>query len=200
MAIDQVKSIWASLLEANEISTPRQKQILILGSNTTALRKELTNLTQEEDGLTFSFFSQELKDDEDGTVEIGLYSLSNDPSFRDLIKAAITADTIEDTAIVIYVDWTDPSSFLDQITRWLSILEAEIEEIRKHKKDLIARLMVSIESHIRFYKAPDVMEPGAIINFLVPLSDGVLTRNLGMPIVVVCGNVSLPADSRARRC
>ncbi|KAI8801785.1 dynein light intermediate chain-domain-containing protein [Cladochytrium replicatum] len=132
------------------------------------------------------------------------YALQHDPN------------ALGDSLALIVLDWTEPWKFVESLERWLSVLEREILGIVQSREGEDARisgeifedLCLRVELYMREYSETvgaqaNGVEPASGENTQPvlglstplyattthvpsPLPQGALTKNLGIPIVVVC--------------
>lgn len=62
-----------------------------------------------------------------GVYQLGLSAVEYMP----LLKFALGADTLADSAVIIVLDWTRPWEFLETFQRWIDVLQHRIDEICK---------------------------------------------------------------------
>ncbi|WVQ94127.1 hypothetical protein IAU59_001205 [Kwoniella sp. CBS 9459] len=144
--------------------------------------------------------------DEDSVPPLSVfYPPSSHPSLLKLVPKALPPRSLSDTAVVIVLDWTKPSSMVHELVNWLAWVEewasssaerGEAEELRE-----------KLQSHLQHYSEPPVAPAGgstsagtavgagtafAGVGPLLPLGQGSLTLNsAGIPIVVVCTKADL---------
>ncbi|OCF34912.1 hypothetical protein I316_03459 [Kwoniella heveanensis BCC8398] len=158
-------------------------------------------------GLALGYEVLDIGDgDEDSVPPLSVfYPPSSHPSLLKLLPKALPPKSLSDTAVVIVLDWTKPSSMVQELVNWLSWVEewassagerGEAEEMRE-----------KLQSHFQHYLEPPVAAAGssgaisagvgngttfAGVGPLLPLGQGTLTLNpAGIPIVVVCTKADL---------
>lgn len=62
-----------------------------------------------------------------GVYQLGLSAVEYMP----LLKFALGADTLADSAVIIVLDWTRPWEFLETFQRWINVLQHRMDEICK---------------------------------------------------------------------
>ncbi|KAJ3221551.1 hypothetical protein HDU81_010565 [Chytriomyces hyalinus] len=144
-------------------------------------------------GLAMQFAYAHVYDDSDAEEAAALVNLfeMDGPVFAPLLRFALPPYAIDRTAVVICLDWSRPWAFMDQLEQYLVLLEREMADIAAHMRE-------KIESDFREYREPDAdgntskfntatMDANiSTHNVTLPLGQGVLTNNLGIPIIVVC--------------
>ncbi|KAK8844775.1 hypothetical protein IAR55_006625 [Kwoniella newhampshirensis] len=135
--------------------------------------------------------------DEDSTPPLSIfYPPSSHPSLLRLVPSALPPKSLSDTAVVIVLDWTRPSSMVRELVTWLSWVDqwapqsaqpGEVEDLRER-----------LQAHIQHYSEPSSSSlAGASATYagdgeVLPLGPGSLTLNQsGVPIVVVCTKADL---------
>ncbi|EJT50405.1 hypothetical protein A1Q1_00337 [Trichosporon asahii var. asahii CBS 2479] len=100
---------------------------------------------------------------------------------------ALPPNPLPDTAVVIVLDWTKPSSMVRELLTWLSWVDGWAQRVSKDTDEMRDRL----QAHLQHYTEPPA--PGtpaptkALGTTLLPLGPGTLTLNpAGVPIIVVC--------------
>lgn len=120
--------------------------------------------------------------------------------------ARASMDTLKDTLIVLLLDWQQPWTFLEQLRNWLSTLHDMIDTASDHgltssradwssSRALLDEMKQRLTLTLANYKEPSAsgtaQESGALSVQLEgdeaeALTEGMLTDNWGVPIVVVC--------------
>ncbi|KAJ3285630.1 hypothetical protein HK104_009391 [Borealophlyctis nickersoniae] len=161
-------------------------------------------------GLSYSYMEVTEDDSEDVVARIGLYHLASDAAYQALVRLPLNLDTLADSLVVLVLDWTRPWLFLQSLDRWLTVLEREVNGMMEQRRRLVFELREKLEAYVRSYTEPaDPAQGGgksSVANgsdaasksdgtasaasaqqhsVVLPLSPGVLTTNLGIPIVVV---------------
>lgn len=108
-------------------------------------------------------------------------------------------ENFENLIIAIVLDFTKPYLFLDQLSKWADVIFEISKKLPTTKQN---ELRKKLEDHFRLYKNPDKQDDiandneeskeqtenddemnEAIMN--MPLDDGILNVNLGIPIIVI---------------
>ncbi|KAN0060831.1 hypothetical protein ACQY0O_007490 [Thecaphora frezii] len=164
-------------------------------------------------------------------VATGSSSSSAKANANGLFQPRASIEALQDSLILITLDWEQPWTFLDQLRNWLEILRELVDsasegslskrphETRKWSKAQVAldEMRERLESYIRHYVEPQPANAAAGVNGGVddlgagtilpppstllsaaleeddpsPLTDGMLTENWGVPIVVTCTKADL---------
>ncbi|KAL7749035.1 hypothetical protein RI367_005685 [Sorochytrium milnesiophthora] len=142
-------------------------------------------------------------DHEDLLMRLGFYHMSS-PHHSHQALLPLNADFQASTLAVIVLDWSKPWLFLEQLEGWLAMLETLIKSTVQPAADANQpvdtewweRLREAVDIHWKTYAEPSAQANGEgggqsrpvslQIDALLPLGPGCLTRNLGIPIAIVC--------------
>ncbi|TPX47848.1 hypothetical protein SeMB42_g03189 [Synchytrium endobioticum] len=203
VGINEATPLWSSILSntSSSRSVP-SKNILIVGdqhSGKTTIVQHLKHTTShqrnpeqeqadESDELGLSYSYLDIRDDDDIAARVGIYQLATHAAYSNLIQFGLNAKTIADLLIVLVLDWTKPWSFVHTLQSWLSILEAEVEQLETQQPELMSSLRERQETFVRTYTDVGESTPvtGLQHHILLPLGQGCLVKNLGIPLIVVC--------------
>ncbi|KAF8932219.1 hypothetical protein BGZ52_010695, partial [Haplosporangium bisporale] len=164
--------------------------------------------------LSYSYWNVEDEENEDTVARLGIYQIAGShKSYHALLKYCLNTTTIADTVILIVLDWSRPWTFMETLQRWVKVLEGAIEQVRQEGavatatwtkgKALMDELQEKLGRYLQEYTEPQPHPSlGATTifnesqtfglgasdtqNVLLPLTEGCLTSNTGLPIVVVC--------------
>ncbi|KAJ3171718.1 hypothetical protein HDU88_007798 [Geranomyces variabilis] len=212
--------IWDSILKsvASSKAVPT-KNVLVIGAEqagkTTlinAIRKQrdaeqtagARGFTEPELALTYSYM--DISDEENEVLaRAGFYHLASDTAFGNLIRFALDADALNHSMVLIVLDWTKPWEFITTLETWLGVLEREIAKRTKGSQGLFEELQEKLEVSWRRYTSPseakNVAAPSTNATptrsfqhtITLPLGPGTLTRNIGLPIVIVAAKADATA-------
>lgn len=130
----------------------------------------------------------------DTLARVSLYLLSDpSPSFTPLLQPLLNPDTIPNTLVVILLDWRQPWFWLRQLRDWIQLLRAlfmslddrcteKMEEVMARCQDKGRGSNVLDGSHVTGASEADIS---------LPLGPGEWEEALGLPVCVVCQNVSV---------
>ncbi|KAG9038612.1 hypothetical protein FRB95_000834, partial [Tulasnella sp. JGI-2019a] len=208
--------LWSSILDS--VSSSRaipSKNVIVLGepssgkstlSNALLQRSNQRSRAENQEGgggssgdFAIGYDWGNVKDDaeEDILARLSVYTVpSSSPAHLALIPHFLPPkSSLLQTLVMIVLDWTRPSAFLDQMRIWLEWIDQwaqgdgarELEVMREEGRE-------RLQSHIQHYTEPaansEVLPvPGVnmLSSTLLPLSQGVFTHNRsGVPIIVVC--------------
>ena len=162
-----------------------------LGSNT-----HYTNLLSPKDStpstspLEYSYINS--KDPADGTRErlskVNVFSLEH-PELKNLLNFALNNKTLDKTLFGIVLDWEQPWRFTQDLETWTDIwhetLGKVLSSLPLEEQD---KLVKNVEDYVKSYRPPG---SASISIEDLPLPEGVLTVNLGIPILVICNKCEL---------
>jgi len=201
------ENIWFKILNSISSSKVTQcKNLLILGddnSGKSTIINEIANRHPTEDNskipkYALSYTYIDINEEEDTVAHVGLYRLSGNSTYKSLISYALTEETIGNSVAIISLSWENPSNFLKSLESWLEILENEIKN--SISSDLLKELQSKMERSIHEYKDPNNndsskmelnIDSSELNEINIPLPEGCLTKNLGIPIIIVCTKCDL---------
>lgn len=121
---------------------------------------------------------------------------SPSPSFAPLIKPLLTPQSIPNTALVVLLDWSEPWSWVRQLREWMLLLRTVLFALPDENKIIMEEVMSQWKERGR----------GGSLNLdgttataagegdvSLPFGPGEWEEPLGLPLCVVCQNVSLPS-------
>ena len=142
---------------------------------------------------------------------MGVYQLSSSES-SDLLNLALSPSTLLNSLVIIILDWERPWTFLSHLGDWLSLLHIAVASIRSSTTGedrgeyLFELARERIEAFHRAYQEPTLREDGTVVSLPIgsqarrdivadlnalPLPQGTLSDNIGIPIIVCCTKVSI---------
>lgn len=140
--------------------------------------------------LEYSYINS--KDPADGTNEklskVNIYSLEQ-PELKALLSFALNSKTLNRTLFGVVLDWEQPWRFRQDLETWIDIWHETLGKVLStlplEEQD---QLVKNVEDYIKNYR-----EPGTSSNALedLPLPEGVLEVNLGIPILIICNKSEL---------
>lgn len=192
------EDLWSTIL--SEVSThsrsklPSGKNVLVMGevgSGKTTLVAKLQGIEEymKGRGLEYLYFSVH-DDDIDDHTRCNVWVLDGDLYHKGLQGVAVPVDSIEGTLLVVTVDMSRPWNALDSLQKWGAVAREHIDKLRVPPETL-RELEHKLVRQFQEYTEPG--DEGAPQrrseeedSVLLPLGDNTLTRNLGIPMVVVC--------------
>jgi len=201
------ENIWFSILNSISSSKATQcKNLLILGDDNSGkstiinefVARHPTEDTSKIPKYALSYTYVDITEEEDTVAHVGLYRISGNSAYDSLIPFALTEETIANSVAIISLSWENPSNFLKSLEQWLNILEIEIK--KSISSELLEELKGKIEKNINEYKDPNNddtdkielnIDSSELNEINIPLPEGCLVKNLGIPIIIVCTKCDL---------
>lgn len=130
-------------------------------------------------------------------ARVSLYLLSQ-PSdkFADLVAPLLTPEAIEHTALVILLDWNQPHLWLRQICQWVRFFRSVTKKLGDEEHFKMEEIMEAWKSRgrggasVNLDGTPSATAASGDGDSSLPLGPGEWTDALGLPLCVVCQNVS----------
>lgn len=200
------ENIWASVLSEVQLKGTHKlssnKVILVIGdreSGKTTLVAKLQGNVDPKKGSGLEYAYIDVRDEyRDDHTHLAVWLLDGDPSHSNLLKYALTEHTFAETLVILTVSMTTPWAMLDQLREWASLLQDHIdklslsaEAIREYQHRYTRRWQEYVEpgdelEAVQLRRTSRHVESEEETgDHLFPLPEGVLTRNLGLDIVVV---------------
>lgn len=203
-ATNEKENLWSAILgevqKQGSTKLPSNKSVLVLGDNATGKTSLIAKLQGVEDpkkgsGLEYAYI--DVKDDyRDDMTRLGVWVLDGDPGHTNLLRYALNESNYAHTLIILTVSMTTPWGWLEQLNHWIKVLLTHIETLKldpAEKQEARQRLITSWQSYC---EVGDDLDPGSPVkrtmrnssiddDDLMPLTEGALTTNLGLDIVVV---------------
>ena len=102
----------------------------------------------------------------------------------------MTKRTVPETLLVILLDWAEPWDWARQIRDRIRLLREVLTVLDEETKEVMGQIMQEWQQRRR---GPGVGYDGGLVegNVVIPLGPGEWDEALGLPLCVVCHNVSL---------
>ncbi|KAF9927884.1 hypothetical protein FBU30_002806 [Linnemannia zychae] len=163
--------------------------------------------------LSYSFWNVEDDENEETVARLGIYQVAGShKSYHALLKYCLNTRTIADSVVLIVLDWAKPWTFMETLQRWIKVLEGALQQISQEGavatatwtkgKALLDELQEKLARFIQEYTEPQshpsigsaIFSESQTFNLgtadaqsvLLPLTEGCLTNNTGIPIIIVC--------------
>ncbi|KAF9128324.1 hypothetical protein BGW39_005165 [Mortierella sp. 14UC] len=163
--------------------------------------------------LSYSFWNVEDDENEETVARLGIYQVAGShKSYHALLKYCLNTKTIPDSVVMIVLDWSKPWTFMETLQRWIKVLESALQQICQEGavataawtkgKALMDELQEKLARFLQEYTEPQphpsigsaIFSESQTFNLgstdaqsvLLPLTEGCLTNNTGVPIVIVC--------------
>ncbi|WVO15107.1 hypothetical protein L204_102751 [Cryptococcus depauperatus] len=145
-------------------------------------------------GLALGYEIIDVGEEEDAVPPLSVfYPPSSHPNILKLVSTALPPKSLSDTAVVIALDWTKPSSMVQELLTWLSWVEQWAQGFAEQGE--VDELHEKLQSYLQHYSEPSAnSSTSAYANLgpLLPLGPGTLTLNsAGIPIIVICTKADL---------
>ncbi|XP_058120274.1 cytoplasmic dynein 1 light intermediate chain 2-like [Anopheles ziemanni] len=196
------ENLWSSILTEvqtqNNVKLPSNKSVLVLGdiaSGKTTLITKLRAVGSSKNGSGLEYAYIDVRDEHrDEQTRLNVWILDGDPAHTNLLKFALNENSYPHTLVLVTLSMTTPWNWKDQLEHWMKILENHIAglSIDPEKSERCqARLTTRWQKYFEDFeaesptKSTDGLSSQESKPDALPLSEGVLTVNLGLDIVVV---------------
>jgi len=180
--------IWEDILSSLQSTSSNRgnKTLVVLGAASVGKSSLIARLAGVRDvtnissgvGLEFSYLT--VKDEGDLVGRIGVYATSS----KHFLPHVLTKERLSNCVVVLMLSLCEPWSIDDQIFYWSSSLEQHMKDLKLEDKEL-ATLQHSIADRFASYILPE--SEGDQI--LLPVPEGALTTNIGLPLIVLLSKV-----------
>ncbi|CAO3611282.1 unnamed protein product [Cunninghamella blakesleeana] len=143
-------------------------------------------------GYTYSDIYDE---DNEMIAKLGIYKLSS-PEHSSLLKFIMNEEMIKDLMIIITLDWSKPWSFVSSLEKWLNTINQvflQLYNSHANIKILLDKLSNDVKEYIQNYSESNETSYRSSSTLIkssdqvkLPLTNGQLSTNYGIPIAVVC--------------
>ncbi|KAL4451029.1 hypothetical protein ABPG74_021351 [Tetrahymena malaccensis] len=149
--------------------------------------------------------------DEDTMAKLGVYIIDEETQ-NQLLPIVLKQNTVKDTLITIMLDLSEPWTFMEQLDKWIEMITNHLQSLQISLETL-DQMRAKVEKQFRDFKEPVLDSDGKLVNksdtqispeeeaeltkikSSVPLPEGSLTSNLGIPIVIVANKSDLIAQN-----
>ncbi|CAG5135289.1 unnamed protein product [Candidula unifasciata] len=207
---DDAENLWADILSEVQSSSssklPTTRTVLVLGDNEsgkTTLIAKLQGVEEPKKGSGLEYYYIDVKDEyRDEQARLNVWVLDGDPHHTGLLKYALKEETFSDTLAMLVVSMAQPWSVMETLNKWVEVLAEHIHKLRI-PPDVMREYEQSLVRAFQAYTEPGdgpiatQAPPRGEVNPLhppasgseeeshLPLGELTLSRNLGIPIVVV---------------
>lgn len=109
-----------------------------------------------------------------------------------LLKPLLKPHTIPETLLLILLDWTEPWNWARQLRDWIRLLRKVMVPLDDDAKEAMEEVMQEWQQRRRGGGAYDnTGSSSSETNITIPLGPGEWDEVLGVPLCVVCHNVSI---------
>ncbi|XP_069678594.1 cytoplasmic dynein 1 light intermediate chain 2 isoform X3 [Periplaneta americana] len=201
---DNKENLWSAILgdvqTRGNTKLPSCKSVVVLGDNESGKTTLIAKLQGVEDpkkgsGLEYAYIDvrDEYRDDH---TRLSVWVLDGDPSHAHLLRFALSEESFPHTLVMFVVAMTTPWGILDQLQTWATVLQDHIDRLKIDIDDLQDARHKYVKKWQDYVEPGDELEQGSPMRRtsrnledeggdILPLGEGVLTRNLGLDVVVV---------------
>ncbi|EGR30364.1 light intermediate polypeptide 2, putative [Ichthyophthirius multifiliis] len=138
--------------------------------------------------------------DDETMAKLNFYVIDNYDKI-DLIQLVLNQNQLKDTSIVIITDLSQPWNIMEELDLWINSINKLLQSLNI-SLDTLDQMKDKVEKQVRNYKEPVFDKNGKLVvdegqkasNYQdkqnikdkLPLPEGVLKINIGIPITVVC--------------
>ncbi|GAB9473215.1 hypothetical protein Gpo141_00010370 [Globisporangium polare] len=127
----------------------------------------------------------------------------NELNVKDLMRITVKPHTLKHTVAAIVLDLSRPWTIKSSLDQWSSALEGELlQQINQLNPEARNELYSSIKQHILNYEDPAIdhsgptpMDTSSTSEFM---EEGVLSKNLGVPLVLIVAKADLRPDNSVK--
>ena len=126
-------------------------------------------------------------------ARLSIYFLSEpSPSFAPLLKPLFTPQEVPESLLVVLLDWSEPWHWMRQLRDWIVLLRNITSTLDNASKEALDEVMKAWQERKRGVSNYDTgnTNTGGESNVTLPLAQGEWDEPLGLPLCVVCHNVS----------
>lgn len=194
------ENLWSAILSdvhtSGDSKLPTGKALVILGNidcGKTTLVAKLEGVEDPRKGAGLEYHVVNVQDEYGETTKLGTWLLDGDTYHTNLLKYVLKENDFADTLIILTASMAQPWSLMDSLENWATILQDHIDKLRldrnvlqEHKNKVVRHFQEYVEP---LTQSPDggrrsgILSPTADEDF--EFGDSLLTRNVGLPIVVV---------------
>jgi hypothetical protein len=152
--------------------------------------------------LEYSFFPAIHPDDNDADMDTAatcdVWTLSS-PKHSTFLDFALSKNTLSCLTVVIVLDFTRPSNMVASLKKWLNTVLPEIKKkLDEHPER--ATIIKKLSDYVRLYRLKSAEgeignksggSDSTLPTAQIDLSEGVLTTNCGVPIIVCCNKAEV---------
>ncbi|KAG9244633.1 dynein light intermediate chain-domain-containing protein [Calycina marina] len=207
-SLDTKNNIWSSML--NSVSSGKKlpaKNILVLGGTMESQKEFLEGLAVDDsrklqerynskkppiaNNFALGYTYQDVldADHEDILARISIYLLADpSPSLTPLLQPLLTPATIDNTLVVILLDWSEPWFWLRELQNWIRLLRTLFSSLEGDCKEKMEAVMLSWRDRGRGAHSLDGGGSSGTNegDVSLPLGPGEWEEALGLPLCVVC--------------
>ncbi|CDW56778.1 dynein intermediate chain [Trichuris trichiura] len=129
------------------------------------------------------------------SLRLGVWVLDGDPFYSPLISLALTPETLKHSVAVICCSMAEPWNIMETLSKWAKVLAEHLSSSAMYDNDVISECKEQLVRFWQEYVEPlDSSSHSDLGNkvpsmetdqFLLPLSESILSNNIGVPLIVV---------------
>lgn len=200
------RDVLSSAMDSN--ASLDSKTLIVLGNSGVGKETLINSLRTEDDttarieggmALQYSYMKFRLDEDDEGdqSARLNVWKLA-DRDHASLLKFALKPQELASTLVVIMADFQEPWTINQSLKAWLELLETTLlaaldecpdTQIEQESQTNLQRFVQSYTEPAEETSSPKSSRVTLTADeeeVLLPLGEGVLTKNLGLPIVLVC--------------
>ncbi|XP_050425975.1 cytoplasmic dynein 1 light intermediate chain 2 [Adelges cooleyi] len=190
MTMQEEENLWNSMLislkEKGGTRLPTDKSMIIIGDKEcgkTTLVAKLQGIDDLTKGIGLEYAYIDIRDEykEDHT-KLNVWVLDGNPKYSFLLKFALTQKQFKNTLIMFVVSMKTPWNIMDQLESWATLLQDYIDNLSIPSEELMEYRQQCIKKWNEYIEE-NVGDKNGYWEHA--LGDGVLTRNLGLDVIVV---------------
>ncbi|XP_062501034.1 cytoplasmic dynein 1 light intermediate chain 2-like [Corticium candelabrum] len=208
------EDLWASILSdvarASRKTNDTEKTLLILGEDGAGKSSLVNRLRGRPDdvptptcGYMFSYIAVQDEDSDETSSSIRVWTLDVDRVNALHLGLGVNSRSIESLVVVIVVDMSTPWTIMETLETWTKLLKEHVDGLQL-PSGVVRELEERNIKAFQEYKDPEELTTAtamsssphaagteAASNVVLPLTDNVLSHNLGIPLAVVCNKCDL---------
>jgi dynein light intermediate chain 1 len=129
----------------------------------------------------------------DVLARLGIYLIKEpSPAFIPLLRPLFTPATLPETMVVILLDWSRPWEWVRQMKTWVRLLRGIFHTLDEDCHLALDEVIRAWDSRRSTYVSDGGGAPGTttLPDVVLPLGQGEFDEPIGLPLCVVCQNVS----------
>ena len=138
--------------------------------------------------LNYSYINaKDISDPQSDKIsKVNIYSLEL-PELKSLLEFAVSPRHLNNTLLGIVLDWEQPWRFAQDLEMWIDIWHEILGKIMSslplEEQDSLVK---TVADYVKAYRDPDQVGESTVDLEDLPLPEGVLQVNLGVPVMVIC--------------
>lgn len=201
--LESKENLWSAILSevqnTGNSKLPSNKSVLVLGdseSGKTTLIAKLQGVEDPKKGSGLEYAYIDVRDEyRDDHTRLSVWVLDGDPAHGHLLRYALSEENFPNTLVMLVVAMTTPWGILDQLQSWATILQDHIDKLKLSSDELQEFKQTNMKKWLDYVEPGDELDSSAALRRTsrnmddelgeMPLGEGILTRNLGLDVVVV---------------